>query len=110
MLGISEQLTRRYTSLLDTIEEFIDQDQVQDINVRIDRAKGELNLSALKQLHALKKNFKVGSMLHDYKDISANLSKLIQEVRVYYESLFTLWMSTDSMSLLVRDALSLSAI
>ena len=87
LLGISEQLARRYTSLLDTIEEFVDQNHVQDINARIDRAKGELNLSALKQLHALRKNFKVGSMLHDYKDISTKLSKLTQEIKAYYESL-----------------------
>jgi serine/threonine protein kinase len=88
LLGISEQLTARYTSLLDTMEEYVDQDQVVDINARMEMAKMEpslQNVSMLKQLHALKKSLKVGSRLHIFKDLSANLLELIQEIKVYYE-------------------------
>lgn len=84
-LGLSPDLTKSYTALLDTLEVYRDQDQVQDLTKQIDEAVDNLNTTLQIQLKTKRSKLKIGSKVLSLRDVTDNTSSLIKNIRKYYK-------------------------
>ena len=84
-LGISSELTKRYTALFDSLEVYRDKDAVTELDKQIEKAVDELNTVLQVQLKTKRSRFKTGSKMLTLKDVSDSTSSLVSSIRKYYK-------------------------